>query len=224
MAQNASLSFEPLADPPWVTHFIFESPHELGSVLGVVAVVLLLFVRYRDWGSGLPWAGGCLLGCVGVFGLSFLIETDREEIARYTEELVQLTVPLDLSTMETFFDPDATLNGPSGEAWLNLDQILTEVRRVDAEWPMIEQTVVRLRSETNSDRTGRTMLTLRTKIESTDWGDRAFRTLWLIQWSKRGNNDRTNDQANDRPWVVSQVQWLTDPEPLALNPPTRWRR
>ncbi len=195
-----------LADPPWLVYFLFESPVELGAVFGVAAAVLLLLARYR----GIAWApkaaGGCLLVCVAVVGLAYFVETDREEITRLTQRLVELSVPLDTASMRSLFTDDATLSGPDGRVLLEVDEIFKEVEALDRRHPILEQTVLHIKAEAGPTDRGRVLLTLRTKVDL-DIAERAFRTVWMVHWTAQ----------HDGQWRVIQVQWVRAPDPALIR-------
>ena len=206
------MAAEPLADPPWLQHLLFESPYELGAVFGVAAVVALLWARYRDSRRAIKAAGVCLLLCLIVIGLTYLVQTDRERLTQLTRRLVHLTVPLDIPAMRDMFDPQATLCGPDGEDWLNLDEILGEVKGLNDERPIMKQTILRIKAQVEPNDQGKTLVRLRTHLD-VQITEQPFQTLWLFEWR----------QSDDDRWLVTKVWWLRHPDPTGFNPTARWR-
>ena len=196
-----------VADPPMIEHVLLEQPLEVCAVLGIAGAVLLIVGRYRD-DSRLIKAGVAGLGVgVLVYGLSWAIETGRERLIGLTEHLVRSTCPLDVAELEAGCDPKATVCGPEGEVWVELNDVFRRLKRLDAERPITEQQITLLRAETDGRGGGKTLVDLATKLDW-EYPERPFLTRWVMHWSK----------GDDGRWRVVKVQWLRHPSRFGFQP------
>ena len=198
---------KPLVDPPVIPYYLLEEPFGLVAVLGGCGLICLV-VGYWWHAPRLRVGGGVCLALAGViYGLAWLVVTDREDLIAQTQRAVDLTAPLEAQAVREMLTPGATLEGPSGEVWLELNTILDELTRLhDQQW-IKEQQVVAIEAQVDSSEAGLTQLDLRTTL-ATPLGDRPVKTLWLIHWSRH----------DDAPWRIAHVRWLVHPEPLGIHP------
>lgn len=196
-----------LPDPPLIQLHLLEAPLSLVTLLGVLALVGIVWGYWRHH-PRLRIGGVVGLTCAaGIYGLATLILTDREYLMTQTQHAVDLTVPLNTGALRQLLAPEATLNGPRGDVWLSLDVILKELSQARVTQKASGQEVIRIEGCVDSPRTGRTKLELRTTLK-TQVGERPFKTLWIIHWLR-------DDKGL---WRIEQVQWLEHPEPLGVPP------
>src|SRR5690606_24031923 len=116
-----------LPSPPIVENLLLENPWPVARTLLGIAVVLLVGAaqRLERRPVGCAVIALVLAGCV--FAVASLVSTDRERMTVRTHELVQTTAPLDLAQFRSMFEPGATLRGPDGTVWFDLDGVLREL-------------------------------------------------------------------------------------------------
>ena len=177
---------------------LLEEPLPVLVALGLTGVILLIVAR-RRWQRRPAIAGAAVLGlALVVWGLSAVIETSRERVISRCKQLVAATAPLDMNLLKDLFEPQATLIGPEGGAWIiNSKDLLAKLQSALRMYPVESQQIVDLVGQVTDRDVAVTHLWLRTHMPTTGY-PKPPRTTWKITW-RLGSDGR---------WRIVTTQWL----------------
>lgn len=179
-----------------------ESPGPLAIAMVLAAVVLTVSGVNRRH-KGLLLASALLIsGAVGLFVLSTLVVTQREEVSAATRQLLSATQhPVNMAGIRDKLAPEVRVLGPDGDVWLDVDKLYPEIESALTRWPVQRHTVresfTRI-THVDSRDLARTELQLSTRSTLTDKLDMGQGTRWIFRWER-------NSQGR---WKVYEIQWL----------------
>lgn len=203
------------ADPPFVSHLLFEQP--LGSAAAVLVLAALLTAIAMRRGSRpmliFALVGGPVLA-VGLWALAANVTTGREQVMSLTRQLVSATSPLDASAIDRLLDPQVVMVGPGGGAWLTRSEFDPIMRRVLQRFSILRNTARVLGAEMVNANGARVVMDVTTRLDSKLYGDRPIQTRWLIEWI-RWPEGPTGPPG---PWRALRIHWLEHPAPNGVQP------
>lgn len=185
-----------MQDTPTLTTMFLERPLSLSLALLGVAVVLAVVARQRNRPRLLIGAGIALVLAGGVWGLAAAVTTDRERVMKNTGQLLEATAPLDVNTLNSLIDPNATLRGPDGTVWLEHDSFRLALALAVKRWGVKSQALRGLQAGT--DERGNAVTRFEARTTFTQGTGLPVRTTWQLQW-------RQDAEGN---WRVIDIQWL----------------
>lgn len=179
-----------------------ESPGPLAIAMVLAAVVLAVSGVNRRH-KGLLLASTLLVcGAVGLFVLSTLVVTQREEVSAATVQLLSATQhPVNMAGIRDKLAPDVRLVGPDGKVWIDVDSLLPEMESALKRWPVqrhnVRESFTRI-THPDGRTLARTELQLSTRSTRTEKLDIGQATRWVFRW-ERDSQGR---------WRVYEIQWL----------------
>ena len=195
-------------DPPPIQHALLERPTNLCVLLGLLTFFLLLAAMRTRNQKLLIATVATFASALLLLATAALVTTTREHLIHRTRQLVDAATHNRTNALPDLLDPDATLIGPSGDTWLDRQDISAALQRLDRQNVILSQHPVSIRAHTPSDGHARTLLNLRTTAK-TDLGEHPIKTAWLITWSHDTDTNR---------WAAKQIQWLPHPAPDGIKP------
>lgn len=184
--------------------FFYDAPWWLYTVL--VAVGLMLAwggLTRRDRALGVVGTALLVAG-VAVFAVSKLVETDREQVARRSTELIKAVERKDWDAAGAFLDPEATVNLlEQKNMCANRAQILTTGKRYTGMVGSLDLGITRLDVP---DPAGQALTTEPYVYVNTDKGTQL--TGWRFTWHKAPDG---------KTWIVRTIDLIQ----MGVNPGTR---
>ncbi len=185
------------APPPLIPHLLFESPLPLVIALAVVTLIIVVFAQRRNSPRLLMVGGGVSIAALAIVLLARFVTTQREELNERTRQLVAATSPLDPARLDRVLHPNAQLLGPTGQPWMQGEQIRQRLVVLAAAYPIKSQQVRSTATEVRNPSQAITALDVRTtlshEVETTE------PTTWLLTWERQADGD----------WLVTSVQWVS---------------
>lgn len=185
------------AEPPLVSHLLFEAPMALVITLAVVGVALLLHGRRRLNKRIMGVALIPLALAAGVWLTAKIVETPREQLLARNARLVELTAPLDTAQLKAMFAPDAALTGPNGGQWMTFSRIFAVIENFNRRSAIQNQEITGIAAEAVDGGKGVTEFEVRTGVAG-EYSGMPITTRWLLTWERNGRGE----------WVVNEVRWL----------------
>ncbi len=182
------------ADPPLLTHLLFEKPTGLIVLLLVTAGVLLLAAGRGRRRPTTIIAAGLIAASVGVFALARSVQTRREQLIGATETLIGHVAQGNLQQVRQMLDPRAFCSYYDGSPWLRFEQIIPKIQWAHRTYPIRSHRARGVEAEARTEQQGITQVTVHTVFESSQPID----TTWLLTWVAD----------TDGHWRVTQIQWL----------------
>lgn len=197
-----------LQRPPFVQNLLFENPWPLVIVFLLTGVTIVFASRGRGGSRPMGIAGLLFAAALGVYALTSLVTTTREQLAEQTRELVRRAGTGSSASLGQLFAEHAVLAGPDGTVWVNpLSAILTEYEGVVRRHTMTH-TIRSIDAEHTGGNRGRTLLLVSSRVHELE---RAIPTQWLFVWQRD----------DDGTWRVIEANFLR----FGTHPPTQgmWR-
>jgi len=192
---------QPLGTVILVKLLLFEEPMPLLVALCLAGVILWIVARRRLPGRQRnPAVAGAVVWVLAliVWGMSVVIETNREQVITRCKQLVLATSPIDMGLLNDLFQPQSTLVGPNGSVWvINSKDLLARLQSMVRMYPIKSQQIVGLVGEMTGQNVAVTRLWLRTHMPATGY-PKPPRTTWKVTWWL----------GNDGQWRIMTIQWL----------------
>lgn len=168
---------QPLATPPWLESNLFEHPTMLIVVLLALGLGLSL-VLSRSRAVWALLATGLAAG--GVWGVSRLVETDRERVAALTPGLLTAAASVDLAALDALLDERLTLRYFRAGGGLDKAGTLRAVREeLGTRFRVREALVQELQLEQTAPDQMRTQVRVRVTPEASGFPNISW---WSIDW------------------------------------------
>ncbi len=204
-----------LTPPPLHQRWLFEDPTEPIAILIAAAIITLAIAKAKRNDRLLLAALTTFLTAAALYALAHFTTTTREHLIARTTTLLTATSPLDLPQLKTTLTPDATLLGPDGAAWLQLDAILNRLARFDRQNLIQQQSIAFIQAEHTTPNHARVLLDLKTTANLAG-AQPTLKTLWLLTWTRTPTPNTPNTP--NTPWQLQSAQWLAHPDPLGYLP------
>lgn len=152
---------------------IAELPWWVPGSLALVGIVLLVSGNNR-LEPRLKYAGGGLLGlAVVLFLLSYVLESDRQQVERRTRQLVAAVGGGDWETARQLMHPDLQLGH-----WRGRDLILDDVRTLAERYQLERARVTQMEEVNDPD----PLIELRIRVSADGAGYNSVPSSWLLEW------------------------------------------
>ncbi|MCA9303482.1 MAG: hypothetical protein KC996_05105 [Phycisphaerales bacterium] len=185
-----------LANPSMLEHLLFESSIVTAGVLAVAAVLIaFLLVRASKAKRGMLVLTLGLAGAVGVFALSALVETPREQLYARATALVDAVSIGDEPAMRSLLDPGVRVRTRFGGAGSSDQVIQLVTSRANAQIDEVHADEIRVGLA--GPRVARTQILVRGQAQG-----RLPKSWWVIDWARP---DTDSDQ-----WVATHIEpiWI----------------
>ncbi len=185
-----------LDSPSLFDVLLFESPWAV-MIVCLVAALILFMSGQRRQKTGLLIAGFVAVAIAGgVYLLSNLVTTDREQLMTNTRNLVQATAPLDSAVLNRLVDLNAVVTGPNGGVWVNAGDVLPRLNSVANRRAIASQSIRYLDAIAHEGNWGESVVTVHTEAGT---GSGQVNTGWRLRWERNGD---------DGAWRVVDIRWM----------------
>ena len=180
----------PLPSPPLLSALLDGQPWLVSGILLFVAFAVHQLTRSEKLSrSGRLGAAALVFLAVALQVLAAAITTPREEIARSTRHLVDVTARADTTTLSPLLAEDCRLYGPNGipgapipPAGLDKAETLKRVRdTLGGAFALKEHSIPEIQAETMSANTGRTQVKVHVVVDQSAIPANSW---WRIAWRK----------------------------------------
>lgn len=176
---------DPLPGPGLFDRWILESPG--GLVLGGVIVVIALIIAGRRavWGNRALVVGGVIAALgAAVIAVSMLIETDREVIARRTEEITAAVVNADRGEMNRLLGANLQVTYFGAPQGLNKQETIERVTTLHTTGILagVKAGVAEVQASADNQRFGRSQVKVSAAGDIT--GGYPTLSWWKLEWEK----------------------------------------
>ncbi|MFG0325711.1 MAG: hypothetical protein ACF8SC_00380 [Phycisphaerales bacterium JB037] len=186
--------FDPAADPPMVSHMLFEQPWYLVGAMMLVGVAAFLWFRSR----GRSGRGGMVLLVAalvsgGVAASAELVTTDRERVMGLTRELIDSARNPNAARLDRLLGPRGGVVVERGSLELTRDQLIEVVRSAErdgsfagpgARFTIGELEIRKMRGEVLSPASALTQVNI---VGETGEGLMFPPSWWGIEWERDGD-------------------------------------
>ncbi|MBS0190954.1 MAG: nuclear transport factor 2 family protein [Phycisphaerales bacterium] len=178
----------PLSEPLTLSILLFEQPWIFMLCSLLAGLLAALFMRRR----GEPSKGIVFLLCGAFaagafFALAKLVVTDREQIARRSQELLRATAKVDLPALESLLDPGARMIYFRAPAGLDKPGIIAAVRTdLGQTYRVKDWAIQELQIAPSRDLPDRMNTQMRVRVTPEAWNFPHV-SWWAIEWRRSGN-------------------------------------
>lgn len=172
---------DPLPSPPFLTHYLFESPWLLGVGLGATGLVASLFLSRNGRArlAGICGFIGLLAGAL-IFMLSSLVITERERLIETSNRFIRAAIDGQKDPVAAGLRSDVTLTLLGRSSRLGKDDLVRLVARdIVATYQAKDSRIGKTSAVIDSPTVARTQTPIHV-VTKLDTG--STRTTWLLTW------------------------------------------
>ncbi len=191
--------------PDLLPYLFFENPWPIGSVAGLIGLVLIIAALRR---------GSRLMGFIGldVLGLAVVVvilaatvNSTREQLIARTRALAHAAAPqLDTAALDQMFAPSVAFYvGRADKVHENVREVLDLADRAHRRYRFEEMTIQSVDARRTGNDTAESFLSVNTALARQGdsvmamFGEGAFQTGWLFHWVQQ-----------DGQWKVNRITWM----------------
>ena len=183
-------------DPPLTEQWLFVNPWP-GIIVLIVVAALLRLIAQRAGKTQLNWGvPAALLLAGGLYALTALVDTQREQVDNAMRTLLQATIEKDLAALSTLISDDATISDADGNPWGRVGPLRDELDTALTNFTIESHRVNDLRVQPTGERGAQVLLDLRTTFAASGFPNA---TRWVFTWERVGDG---------KAWRVTDARWL----------------